>query len=639
MKGIIRCFLLLFVTHLMACGGDSSDGDNPLPSQNNSAPSTPDILQSTVSGTQVNLDWNASTDDKSVALYRIYRNNFLIGTSVTTNYSDTQVLRGVTYYYRVSAVDNEGRESALSATLGATAQLADQNTLNCTNRQCLFVSATGVDSTVTNGGSQALPFKTVKYALSIINPGGIVYIRGGTYRIPAAAGGEGTISFPTAGTIANPIAISGYPGEVVRFLGSVQLTTWTQVNANLWSHPAPAKDIKGMFDNGLRLTHPLYYVSEVRSHPPANVLQSGQWTIESGIVYYWPQDGTNPNTRTIEASQDRGITANRDYIVIHNMTIEYTQSNWEGGGGIHISGDYVHVRSVRVGKNSKGGENSYALYFSDCSNSVLSDSEVYDSIYWGGYPNSHVVALIAAGDNGPNIIERNNIHNNGKGLGIGSKGANRNVIVRGNNIHDVATGIAVEGGRSAGPGAGRTDRGYYYIYQNVIENTSQGIALRSVSNGNQIYNNIFLNNNVAVHHNWTTTNTTLANNYFLNNSSAILLLNKLYENGQSANRNENFPHYKSLGLKSSNNNFWGNTRDWGNQINDWGTPTIISKTYQEISTYLDLGWESQSVGEQQIWVPASYYVPPAGSLMIYGGIPTGLPFNGSAPDIGIVETP
>lgn len=640
MRSPAYLFLTIFVFQLAACGGGDSGGTNSQTSQtSNPAPSMPGNFQSTVSGTQNNLSWDASTDDQPAISYKIYRNNYLIGTSTTLSFTDTQMLRGVTYYYRVTAVDNQGNESARSVTLGASAVLADQNILNCSGRQCLFVSASGVDNTATNDGSVNFPFKTVKFALSMINPGGIVYIRAGDYRIPAAAGGEGTISFPTAGTVDNPITVSGYPGETVRFLGSVQLTTWTSVNANVWSHPAPANDIKGMFDNGARITHHLYFLNGVRSHPPLSQLQAGEWTIENGLVYYWPATVLDPNTRSIEASQNRGISINRQFIVVQNLTIEYTQSNYEGGGGIHIAADYAHVRNVKVGKNSKGGENAYAVYFSDCSNSVLSDSEIYDSIYWGGYPNSHVISLIAAGDNGPNIIERNNVHNNNQGLAIGSKDANRNIVIRDNYLHDVVTGISVGGARSAGPGAGRTDRGYYDIYRNVFENTSEAVRLASTSNGNMVYNNLFLNNGTAIRQNWTTTNTLIANNVFQNNTTAVLLLNQLYQNGQAANRYERFQYFKNLGLTSYNNNFWNNTRDWGNQINDWGTPTIITKTYSEVNSDPNLGWEGASLGTQPVWAPGSYYVPVNGSPLINAGADMGLPFNGSAKDIGIAETP
>lgn len=648
MRVLSRVLVLMFVMQIIACGGggstdDGATGGTPPPpgggTQNSASPTIPGSFRSVVSGTQNTLTWAASTDDQTVISYKIYRNNYLIGSSATLTFTDNSMLKGVTYYYRVSAVDNENNESVKSISLSGTAFLENQNVENCNGRRCFFVASTGVDNAASNDGSINSPFKTINFALAQTTAGDTVYVRAGQYRLPPSVGGEGTIRFPVAGTVSKQITLAGYPGETVRLIGSVQLATWTSVNADVWSSPAPTIDIKGLFDNGARIVHPLLFVNGVRSHPPLSQLKAGEWTIEGGLVYYWPSTAINPNNRTIEAAQTRGITINQQFVVVQNLTIEYTQSNGEGGGGVHIAADYAHVRNVRVGKTSKGNENSYALYFSNCSNSVVSNSEIYDSIYWGGYPNSHVISLIASGDNGPIIIENNNIHNNDNGLGVGSKGANRKIIVRDNYIHNVTTGINIPGARNAGPGAGRGDRGYYDIYRNVFEKTREGVKLSDTTNGNIIYNNVFTDNTVGVRHNWTTTNTVIANNVFLRNSTAVLLVNKLYDNGQAVNRTEMFPVFKALGLLSFNNNFSANTRDWGNQINDSANPAIVAKSYLEINTYLDLAWEQSSLGIQPVWVGGSNYIPVPGSPLINAGANLGLPFNGAAQDIGIVETP
>ena len=76
-------------------------------------PSAPTNLVATnVGSTQVNLTWTASTDNVGVTGYKIERcsgsgcsNYGEIGTSVTTTYSDTTVVSGTVYQYRVRATD------------------------------------------------------------------------------------------------------------------------------------------------------------------------------------------------------------------------------------------------------------------------------------------------------------------------------------------------------------------------------------------------------------------------------------------------------------------------------------------------------------------------------------------------------
>jgi large repetitive protein len=91
------------------------------------APSVPTgLVASAANANQVNLAWNASTDNVGVAGYRVFRNGTAVGTSATTNYSDTGLTANTLYTYTVSAYDgasppNESQPSAaVSATTPAT---------------------------------------------------------------------------------------------------------------------------------------------------------------------------------------------------------------------------------------------------------------------------------------------------------------------------------------------------------------------------------------------------------------------------------------------------------------------------------------------------------------------------------------
>ena len=88
-----------------------------------SAPATPTGLQATGGNAQVNLSWNASA---GAATYNVKRSttnggpyNTAVASPTATNYIDTNVTNGTTYYYVVSAVNTAG-QSANSAQASAT---------------------------------------------------------------------------------------------------------------------------------------------------------------------------------------------------------------------------------------------------------------------------------------------------------------------------------------------------------------------------------------------------------------------------------------------------------------------------------------------------------------------------------------
>ena len=81
----------------------------------------PQSLSATaVSDDQIDLTWDASTDNVGVTGYNIYRDNLLIDTSPTNAYSDTGLAIETAYQYEVSAFDAAANESARSDPDSAT---------------------------------------------------------------------------------------------------------------------------------------------------------------------------------------------------------------------------------------------------------------------------------------------------------------------------------------------------------------------------------------------------------------------------------------------------------------------------------------------------------------------------------------
>jgi len=87
------------------------------------APTTPTSLTaSAVSSSQINLSWNASTDNVGVAGYKIYQNGGTTPIATVTSgtvYQNTGLTASTTYSYTVVAYDAAGNTSPVSAAVSA----------------------------------------------------------------------------------------------------------------------------------------------------------------------------------------------------------------------------------------------------------------------------------------------------------------------------------------------------------------------------------------------------------------------------------------------------------------------------------------------------------------------------------------
>ncbi|MEO8164501.1 MAG: putative glycoside hydrolase [Betaproteobacteria bacterium] len=89
-----------------------------IPAADTQAPSVPTGLAGTaVSSTQINLSWNASTDNVGVTGYYVYLNGVALTTTTGTSFQHTGLRLGTNYKYRVSAYDAVPNHSAWTATV------------------------------------------------------------------------------------------------------------------------------------------------------------------------------------------------------------------------------------------------------------------------------------------------------------------------------------------------------------------------------------------------------------------------------------------------------------------------------------------------------------------------------------------
>jgi hypothetical protein len=85
------------------------------------APTVPTALAATVDGADVDLDWEASTDNRAVANYILYQDGDQIGTPATSSFGVNDLAAG-TYTFTVRAVDIYGNQSELTAGEDATVE-------------------------------------------------------------------------------------------------------------------------------------------------------------------------------------------------------------------------------------------------------------------------------------------------------------------------------------------------------------------------------------------------------------------------------------------------------------------------------------------------------------------------------------
>ncbi len=87
----------------------------PTPTSDTVPPSTPTGLSATAtSPSQINISWNASSDDVGVTSYKVYRNGTLVSSVGTTSYSDTGLSPITSYSYTVIAYDAAGNSSLIT---------------------------------------------------------------------------------------------------------------------------------------------------------------------------------------------------------------------------------------------------------------------------------------------------------------------------------------------------------------------------------------------------------------------------------------------------------------------------------------------------------------------------------------------
>jgi hypothetical protein len=127
----------------------------------NTPPTTPNgLLATEITTKSFVLQWNLSTDNVGVTGYQVYRNNVLLGTSVSPNFTLNGLLPLTTYSMQVRAFDAQNNYSQMSAPLLVT---------TATNEATIGKTTQGI---FIDGNKEAAWYGPV-YGLDIINAGSV----------------------------------------------------------------------------------------------------------------------------------------------------------------------------------------------------------------------------------------------------------------------------------------------------------------------------------------------------------------------------------------------------------------------------------------------------------------------------------
>jgi len=414
-------------------------------------------------------------------------------------------------------------------------------------------------------------------ALARAFAGDRVVLRAGEYRL------DGPVRFPRGGEPGRPITLGAAPGEYVALLGSIRLTGWQRYEGNIWKVKHPPKLVKGLYEDAERLTHPRPDWGK-REDPPISELKSpGTWTQDDDWIYLWSRESDTPDNHRIEASQHYVMDVDKAWVCVEGLHMLFGQNVV-----CEITADHCEVVRCEIAHCSNSVDNSYNAYFSGCSQSAFRNCLIHDSFYWGDHgSNSHTLSSIDCGDRGPNFVDRCEIFNGG--LGVGTKGAVRELVVEGCRIYDQVNGIVTSGERSSGPGAGKTDRGHYLIWHNHISACDKGVWISSGrTHENRIWGNLIENCGEAFsmrNVNAVPDRPHLANNIFLANDVAVSMVS-------GRDGTETISIFVEAGFVSHNNVFFGNRVDWQNPLT-WGRN--LDLTLAAVQAFKNLGLEQDSL--------------------------------------------
>ncbi|MDO8518425.1 MAG: peptidoglycan-binding protein, partial [bacterium] len=326
-------------------------------------PSTPTgLTATTISSSQINLAWTASTDNVAVTGYQVFRAGVLIASPTTNSYSNTGLTAATAYSYTVKAKDAAGNVSTASGAASATTLAASGTTFRVGPDQPTYKTPMALWSSgkLTNGATVLIDACTYTddYSWSESD----VRISANNVYITSVQSSSPNCVVPT-----------GMPNNVVMALIK-QSPPSSDVNA--LSHWGVAKGLWNITGSGITIDHVAFtgaYNAPSDTNGAGLRLESAGLTTITNDYFFHNQNGI------------LGITAGAQ-IVIQNSEFydngtggcvnNCTHQVYLGGDSVSISNSYFHDYNVQNLNNSDG----YGHHIkSRAKSTTITNTRVYDN--------------------------------------------------------------------------------------------------------------------------------------------------------------------------------------------------------------------------------------------------------------------
>ncbi len=352
-------------------------------------PSVPSNLTATAaSSSQIDLAWNASTDNVGVTGYKIFRAGTLVNTTAATTFQDTGLSPSTTHSYTVAAFDAAGNTSAQSAPASTT-------TLASTGR-VIEIFPSNANSSCNE------EFENVANTLTA---GDTLILHGGTYT-------QSCRRFLTGlnGTLASPIIIQAAPGE------NPIVTRPDSSENNIETDNSSYLVIRGLHfqggDSGFRIMggHHITLEDNEIYNTDNNALRVNDSNVDSLVVRH----NEMHHTGLFSGGPTEGEGM---YLGCHTGTCRVTNSL--------IVGNYVH----HTRGTSSGGNDGIEMKVGSANN-VIRDNVIHDTNIGSSYP----CILVYGGGTAANTVEGNVMWNCGEGIYAVSDAVLRNNIILNSDV-------------------------------------------------------------------------------------------------------------------------------------------------------------------------------------------------------------
>jgi hypothetical protein len=431
------------------------------------APTAPQNLKAAaVSDTQINLTWDASTDDESGIQYKIYKCTEFASTAATA-YNITGLTPLTNYTYLVKAIDADNNLSDPSNAASATTLAAGP--------AVYYVAPTGSDN---NSGSAANPFKTVQKGIDVLQPGDTLNIKEGIYSEKVVIRNSGTagnyITIQNNGSEHAVLDCSSISNEAPCI--AINSKSYLRIEG-LEIRNCKAAKAKGIYVDGSGIGIEILgnKIHDLVSSSGGNAIQI-QGTDGANPITGVLIDGNELYSNVLGTGENCTVNGNVTRFQITNNIIHDNDNS-----GIDVAGYYGVASSDDQARNGLVSGNT-VYNISAKSNPAYDGVLSADGIYVDGGKDV--------------ILERNLVYACDIGVEAGNEHTDKyttNIIVRNNIIHSSNTyGLCI---------GGSTDTSGYctgsYFYNNTLYNNRTGVKVQK-SNSNWVFNNIIYDDGVML---------------------------------------------------------------------------------------------------------------------------------------------